>query len=124
MPALAHRQVDELVGNFSGTLVGSERGPYLLVGHLGTQTVRAQQDSVTGRELEGRQVGRPAVVTAIEEAGQPLAQIRHVAGVGDEMFVGVMLADLEPFRSNTLEDFTRFFGPMLDLDIAKVRQDS
>ncbi|MGC4878305.1 hypothetical protein ACLQ26_18865 [Micromonospora sp. DT43] len=29
----------------------------------------------------------------------------------------------EIFRSDTLEDFTRFFGPLLDLDIAKVRQD-
>ncbi|MCX5065362.1 hypothetical protein OOJ91_05650 [Micromonospora lupini] len=29
----------------------------------------------------------------------------------------------EIFRSDSLEDFTRFFGPLLDLDIAKVRQD-
>ncbi|WP_405432155.1 hypothetical protein [Micromonospora sp. NBC_00617] len=29
----------------------------------------------------------------------------------------------EIFRSDSLEEFTRFFGPLLDLDIAKVRQD-
>ncbi|MEU5781064.1 hypothetical protein [Micromonospora lupini] len=29
----------------------------------------------------------------------------------------------ETFRSDSLEDFTRFFGPLLEVDIATVRQD-
>ncbi|MEU7588408.1 hypothetical protein AB0A95_19210 [Micromonospora sp. NPDC049230] len=38
--------------------------------------------------------------------------------------VAILDGAREIFRSDCLEDFTRFFGPRLDLDIAKVRQDS
>ncbi|MFI6269754.1 hypothetical protein [Micromonospora zamorensis] len=37
--------------------------------------------------------------------------------------VAILDGAKEIFRSDSLEDFTRFFGPLLELDIARVRQD-
>lgn len=36
--------------------------------------------------------------------------------------VAILDGAREIFRSDSLEDFTRFFGPLLDLNMAKIRQ--
>ncbi|KAB1946336.1 hypothetical protein F8271_07050 [Micromonospora sp. ALFpr18c] len=37
--------------------------------------------------------------------------------------VAILDGAREIFQSGSLEEFTRFFGPLLGLDVAKVRQD-
>lgn len=36
--------------------------------------------------------------------------------------VAILDGAREIFRSDSLDDFTRFFGPLLDLNMAKIRQ--
>lgn len=69
----------------------------------------------------------PTVVVA--EVPQVFVLVRDEEPVGylfdlPSGAVAILNGAREIFRSDTLQDFTRFFGPMLDLDIAKVRQDS
>ncbi|MEU7754977.1 hypothetical protein [Micromonospora sp. NPDC049171] len=68
----------------------------------------------------------PTVVVA--QVPQVFILIREEATVGylfDLPSGAVALLDgaREIFRSDSLADFTRFFGPLLDLNIARVRQD-
>ncbi|MGC5288557.1 hypothetical protein [Micromonospora sp. DT231] len=68
----------------------------------------------------------PTVVVA--EVPQVFLLIREEEVVGylfdlPSGVVAILDGAREIFRSDCLEDFTRFFGPRLDLDIAKVRQD-
>lgn len=37
--------------------------------------------------------------------------------------VAILESSREIFRSDSLEDFCRFFGPLMELDIARIRQD-
>ncbi|MFI6781405.1 hypothetical protein [Micromonospora sp. NPDC050276] len=68
----------------------------------------------------------PMVVVA--EVPQVFVLIRDEEPVGylfdlPSGAVAILDGAREIFRSDSLEDFTRFFGPLLDLDIVKVRQD-
>ncbi|MFF0152783.1 hypothetical protein [Micromonospora sp. NPDC005203] len=68
----------------------------------------------------------PTVVVA--EVPQVFVLIRNEEVVGylfdlPSGAVAILDGAREIVRSDCLEDFTRSFGPRLDLDIAKVRQD-
>jgi len=65
-----------------------------VVRYVRTQAVRAEQEAVTRLDLPDRQVGRPAVCSAVEPTGQPFSEPRHRAGVGDQVVVVVVLGDL------------------------------
>ncbi|WP_422735045.1 hypothetical protein ACN263_15765 [Micromonospora sp. WMMD729] len=69
---------------------------------------------------------RPTVVVA--EVPQVFVLIRDEKTVGylfdlPSGAVAILDGAREIFRSDSLDDFARFFGPLLDLHIAKVRQD-
>ncbi|MEU4476307.1 hypothetical protein [Micromonospora sp. NPDC023888] len=68
----------------------------------------------------------PTVVVA--EVPQVFVLIRDEEVVGylfdlPSGTVAILDGAREIFRSDCLEDFTRFFGPLLDLNIARIRQD-
>ncbi|MFI6781400.1 hypothetical protein [Micromonospora sp. NPDC050276] len=68
----------------------------------------------------------PTVVVA--QVPQVFVLIRGEATVGylfdlPSGAVAILDGAREIFRSDSLEEFTRFFGPLLELDIARVRQD-
>ncbi|MGC4772807.1 hypothetical protein ACLQ25_28015 [Micromonospora sp. DT44] len=68
----------------------------------------------------------PTVVVA--EVPQVFVLIRDEKVVGylfdlPSGAVAILDGAREIVRSDSLDDFARFFGPLLDLDIAEVRQD-
>ncbi|MEO3768760.1 hypothetical protein [Micromonospora sp. B9E7] len=86
-----------------------------------------------GESDELRPVSKPSVpeipTVVVAEVPQVFVLIRDEEPIGylfdlPSGVVAILDGAREIFRSDCLEDFTRFFGPMLDLNIAKVRQGS